>query len=478
MIFLFPLALVWIARQSQHPVQAFKYSWLCSSLAYSFSLYWIAFPVHNFAYLPWIVSGACPLLLGFYLGLYPALFTLIIYWADKRLSWLALGLLAGSCWSTLEYLRGTLFTGFPWLTIAQALSPWTWSIQSVSFLGAYGLSGLLTACAVWFYVSKETKKAFLVPLLILLALTIYGVQKTSVSKQGNSLSVSIIQGNIDQNHKWEPKYQNKTVNKYIKLSRAAIAENSPELIVWPETAMPFYLQEETLYKKRLQNFVLENKIHLLTGSPGYVLQKNKQYHLFNRAYLFSPSGKITDVYEKEKLVPFGEYVPLKSILPFLDKLVAGIGDFVPGKKISPLHSSELALGTLICYETIFAGLVQKRIADGANLLVNISNDAWFGPTSAPIQHLHQAVLRAVEQNRFLVRSTNTGISAFIDPQGNIIKKSACFQKETLYLNQADLISERTLFSRYYSVFKGLYFILAGFFLLLALFSPPKLKIKE
>lgn len=475
LIFLFPLSLIWIAHKSQYPGQAFKWSWLCASLAYSISLYWIAFPVHNFGYLPWVVAGACPLLLGFYLGLYPALFTLIMHRAAKRLTWFWQGLLAGFFWIALEYLRGTLLTGFPWLTPAQAFSPWPFAIQSVGLLGAYGLSGIIVTCATWFFLAKNNKKALMLPLCLLLVLTVYGIQQTSgPGTYKDTVAVSIVQANIDQNQKWEPQYQKRTVNRYLELSQQEVAANSPELIVWPETAMPFYLQENNQYKQSIQNFVLKNKVLLLTGSPGYVLQNNSNYHLYNRAYLLHASGRIKDKYEKEKLVPFGEYVPLKRLLPFVNKLVAGVGDFRPGKEIEPLRSNKLALGTLICYETIFPGLVQKRIADGANLLVNISNDAWFGPTSAPTQHLHQAVLRAVEQNRFLVRSTNTGISAFIDPRGKIIKKSQCFQEQTLHMEQVALITDRTFYSENYLIFKSAYFILAGIFVLLALLLPRKI----
>lgn len=476
LIFLFPFALIWTAHKCKSPGQVFKYSWLFSSLAYSFSLYWIAFPVHYFAYLPWIIAGTCPLLLGFYLGLYPAIFSIFIYRVKTRLSWFWIGLLAGSLWTTLEYIRASLLTGFPWLIPAQAFSPWPWAIQGVGIIGAFGFSGIITTCAIWFFFALKGKKALaLAPALaILLLLAVYGLNQTSKpATDTNSIAVSIIQGNIDQNQKWEPEYQNSTINKYLELSQAEISENSPELIVWPETAVPFYLQENNEYKERIQRFVSKNKTLLLTGSPGYILVDSTQYQLFNRAYLFSSSGKITDTYEKEKLVPFGEYVPLKQFLPFMDKLVSGVGDFMPGQKIKPLRNDGLALGTLICYEAIFPGLVHKRIIDGANVLVNISNDAWFGPTSAPRQHLHQAILRAVEQNRFLIRSTNTGISAFIGPQGKIMKQSSCFQEQTLHLSKVSLSNKKTLYCRYYLLVKSIFFILAGIFALLALFLPQK-----
>lgn len=169
----------------------------------------------------------------------------------------------------------------------------------------------------------------------------------------------------------------------------------------------------------------------------------------------------TSWYDKEHLVPFGEYMPLAGILP-LQKLVSGVGDFVPGQNSKALKSGDLALGVLVCYEAIFAGLAQDRVSQGANLLVNISNDAWFGDTSAPHQHLQLAALRAIEQGRYLVRSTNTGISAFIDPLGRIKVAGPQF-KELAASGVVHPHAELTVFHQIYR------YLLPAFGLLAAVF---------
>jgi len=168
--------------------------------------------------------------------------------------------------------------------------------------------------------------------------------------------------------------------------------------------------------------------------------------LHNRACLVDAEGSLDGYYDKEHLVPFGEYVPLKDTLFFLSKLVHGIGDFAPGKAEKPLKNGNLALGVLICYETIFPELAQDRVAAGANLLVNISNDAWFGRSAAPRQHLHLSLLRAVEQERWLARATNTGISAVVDPRGRIVRQSGLFTAEVV-AGEVGLATRRSPFHR-------------------------------
>ncbi len=245
--------------------------------------------------------------------------------------------------------------------------------------------------------------------------------------------VSVAQGNIDQSQKWDPAFQEETVRRYVDLSRSEASRNKPALIVWPETSMPFFLQERTPLSKQVRDLVQELAVPLIAGSPGYEPdQARSRYVYFNRAYLLKSSGNIAGIYEKEHLVPFGEYVPLAPLFPFLARLVEGIGDFLPGQRVSPLTSGDLALGVLICYEAIFPELAQKRVREGATVLVNISNDAWYGRSSAALQHLHLSLLRAVEQDRYLVRATNTGISAIVDPRGRVLARTGLFEMTSIH----------------------------------------------
>jgi apolipoprotein N-acyltransferase len=167
--------------------------------------------------------------------------------------------------------------------------------------------------------------------------------------------------------------------------------------------------------------------------------------LHNRAYLLNATGDVASWYDKEHLVPFGEYVPLGEWLPFITKLVPGQFEFRPGINSAPLVSGSMAMGLLICYEAIFPELAQGRVESGANVLVNISNDAWFGRSSAPLQHLHMAALRAVEQNRSIIRATNTGVSVVIGPDGSMQNPSALFETLILRDPAVPLLTETTFY---------------------------------
>jgi apolipoprotein N-acyltransferase len=449
LVLLFPLALCLSAQRSFSWKQAFQKGWFTGWLAYTISLYWIALPIHNYAPLPWILAAPCPVLVGMYLGLYPALFTLAAYWAQKTFSWFFSGIFLGLVWICLEYIRNCFLTGFPWNSLAQAFGPWPTFLQSLQIFGAFVFTGILVTLISWLFFGWPQKKPLLLTVLITGTLWGYGFwQMHEQPPNVQTFSASIVQGNIEQGLKWDPTYQNATVNKYLDLSTYELEHNDPLYIFWPETAMPFYLQTSSPLTQKVRNFCRKYSVYIFTGAPGYTYYEEGKYKLYNRAYLFNPQGNLVDVYEKEHLVPFGEYVPLKYFFPFLQKIVVGASDFAPGEHTDPLQANHLALGSLICYEVIFPQVVKKRVDHGANVLVNLSNDTWFGKSSAPRQHLHQAILRAIENKRFIIRSTNTGISAFIDAHGRILKRSVLFQDDTLYIKTIPLLQKKTLFTQY------------------------------
>lgn len=465
LVLILPLVLGWLAIQASSLSQAFCKGWMAATAAYAAGLYWVSIPVHDFGSLPWIAALPCPLLLGLYLGLYAGLFCLVVAWAAPRLHWSLLCLGGWSAWTCLEYTREVLFTGFPWLGLAQAFAPWPAALQGASLIGAHGLSGFFTALALGILLGFEHKWAWLAAGIAVCGLAFFGTWHLQWPVQGRSLPLKtvMIQGNIDQSLKWDPTYQKQTLQRYLDMSRRAIDEQDAQFLIWPETALPFYLQEESDLTAQVQEFCRKRQVALLTGAPGYSLASGSRstvYH--NQAYLMDTSGLIQDVYGKQHLVPFGEYIPFGRYLPFVHKLVHGVGDFRPGRNSSPLTYQNLAMGGLICYETIFSGLVQQRVAEGANILVNISNDAWFGRSSGALQHLNQAVLRSVEQGRYMLRATNTGISALIDPKGRITHKSGWFTAEIIPADGLKTVEDRTFFSRYFQFVQG------GFFLVLAI----------
>ncbi|HWQ08951.1 MAG TPA: apolipoprotein N-acyltransferase, partial [Holophaga sp.] len=427
---LLPAGLAAAAARAPSNKTAAKAGFVIGTLAACGNLYWAALPVHDFGDLAWPLALPVPVLMAMALGAYTALLALLTRFAASRLSPWLFGPFFGLAWAAMEMARGTFFTGFPWLTLAAALSPWPMAIQGAAFVGAYGLSGILAGLMAWLAGPGPLSRPGLAAAGLAAGLLFLGNQRVATPPpRDGTFHVTIVQGNVDQSRKWDPAAQRETVENYLTLSREALRDAPTDLVVWPETAMPFYFQERDLLSGQLTDFVLEAKVPLVFGAPAY--ERTLGAHaLFNRAYLLAPSGHEAS-YDKEHLVPFGEYVPFGSYLTFINKLVAGMGDFRSGHDASPLREGRLALGVLICYEAIFPELAQRRVETGANVLVNISNDAWFGDSAAPRQHLDLTLLRAVEQGRALIRGTNTGISAVIDPRGRVMAQGGLFTALTL-----------------------------------------------
>ena len=237
------------------------------------------------------------------------------------------------------------------------------------------------------------------------------------------------------------------------------------MVVWPESATPFFFQSEDTYKKAVEDIVKGTGAYLLFGTPSWENTFNFR-EFFNSAFLISPENKIAGKYNKMHLVPYGEYVPLKDIFPFIHKMVANIGEFSSGKQIINLQLPSCSFATLICYEIIFPDLTRRFVKQGAHFIVNITNDAWFGETSASFQNVSMAVLRAVENRRFVVRAANTGISAFIDPAGSVTKQTKLFTQAIL----PDIIicrEEKTFYTMHGDIFAFSCYAVSLFFILMA-----------
>jgi len=435
---LYPATLALLGESASKPITALRRGWLTGLAGSSAALYWLAVPVYEVGGLPWILAVPCALAVGAYVGLYGGFFAvfanrLAAYPVFVRCCALAL------CWFLLEELRGFLFTGFPWLTLASAFVPWTPVIQAAAVFGSYGLGGLLagTACLLAYGLRCNHKISLYCGLLLAVSLPLGGLLRLhklpglDASPSPQALHFVLVQGNIDQNQKWLPAYQRATLAHYLQLSEQAAASGHLDMIVWPETAMPFFFQNQPGYAAGIRDFASKHAIPLLLGAPAHDGEVSGKRRTFNRAFLIGDAGQDLGFYDKEHLVPFGEYLPPWLDHPALAFLLQGVGNFAPGVSQLPLQLKDLALGVLICYETIFPEIAQMRVGAGAEVLLNISNDAWFGLTSAPEQHLQLSMLRAVEQGRWLVRATNTGFSAFVDPTGRIHARSSLMRTETL-----------------------------------------------
>ena len=443
-------------------------------------LYWIIVAVHTYGNVPVILSGFILLLLVVYLSLYIGAFTYLTRLIQRH-SGLQTLLFAPLLWVALEYLRSFLVTGFPWANLGYSQYLNLPFIQMADITGPYGPSFVIllvnaTLSKVLHQWSKRTFpfKEVIITVIILLGFLIYGYLKMGVIDrqmiQNPPLKIGLVQGNIDQSVKWDESFQKETLKIYEKLS-FKVAEEKPDLIIWPETATPFFFQDAKEYQPFILDIPRKTNAFLLFGTPSYKIQKGKVNH-YNSAYLFSPSGEWVGKYDKIHLVPFGEYVPMQDLLFFIGSLGEGIGDFKSGKEIFNFALPQGKFGVLICFEIIFPDLCRRFVKRDANFLVTITNDAWFGRTSAPYQHFSMATFRAVENRVFVARAANTGITGFIDPKGKIVKQGRIFTEEAMN-GTIRLSSQKTFYTLYGDVFA---WACAAFSLLLlanAVFQKPK-----
>ncbi len=426
-------------------------------------VYWLAYTMHAYGRLPMFLSIPVLLLLAFYLALYMGAFCASV--AGLCLKPASCIFLIPVFWISFEYLRTFLFSGFPWELLGYSQHSNLTLIQVADLFGVYGLSFLIALSNAVIYLflqfvfrleyrntpvsSRLAVGSILIFTLLFCCVWFYGKWRIqsfeNLIPKSPSIKVSVIQGNIDQSVKWDPRFRKTTTDTYIDLSVKAGKEH-PDLIVWPETSTPFYfLQEEGLTEKVLEA-IHTTGTYFLVGSPAINFSgKDSGYH--NRAYLIGPDKRLYGTYDKTHLVPFGEYVPLKKWFPFLEKVVQEAGNFIPGEKSIPIKWNQYRLGLQICFEAIFPDISRAMVQNNADLLVNITNDAWFGRTSAPYQHFSMAVFRAVENRRALVRSANTGISGFIDPMGRIIETTPLFKK-TVLTTSIPIIQQKSFYTRF------------------------------
>lgn len=416
-------------------------------------LYWIEIVLEKYGGLPAWTSIPVLFLLCGYLALYGVAFALAIRaFHDAKIPyWLVLP----SLWVLLEWLRGKLITGFPWNLLAYSQTDLKWLRQIADVTGAYGVSWIVVLANTLIarvLMGKRDIPGWIAFLGLLTFTWWYGnaVMSQDIHCKDSELRVAIVQGNIDQAQKWDEAFRETTIQTYENLSFGAVQAGKLDLIVWPESAMPFvygFLPDLTM---RIDGIINELEVPVLFGAIG-VTGTGKDARFLNKAYLIEPDGIIVGDYAKEHLVPFGEYVPLQPILFFVHKLVPTAGDFVPGRSSGVISWRGESIGMLICYEAVFPELARKRVLHGATLIVNISNDAWFGKSSAPYQHLESARWRAVETKRPVIRSTNTGISAFIDHFGNVRSSTGLFKAETL-VDSVKPCTGKTFYVRYGDVF--------------------------
>ncbi len=479
---LFPLAWIGLAPlliilKDKYKKEAFFFGWLAGLVFFLITINWVTITMHNYGKVPIILSYMIMFLLSLYLGLYTAVFSYLLN-LIKNHSPQTKVIIGSSIWIGLELIRNYFITGFPWALLGYSQYEFLEIIQIADITGVYGVSFLIVMvniaiAEIAILIRKRGRKEkghyknFIaltaIPVFLFTAIYLYGYIKLSSNKNdadNQKIKVALLQGNIDQGVKWDVKFKRETIDIYLNLSKKAKADGA-ELIIWPETAAPFFFEEEKEYQKILTDFARENNIYLLFGSPA-IKDRNL---LLNRAYLLSPEGNILSRYDKMHLVPFGEYIPLSKFLFFINKMVEGIGDFIPGEEYTVMKTDGGRFGVVICYEIIFPELVREFVKKDANFMVTITNDAWFGKSSAPYQHFSMAVFRAIENRVPVVRAANTGISGTIDSSGRIKKATDIFVET--YITDEITISKdhkKTFYTRYGDIFSYICTIIViGFF---------------
>jgi apolipoprotein N-acyltransferase len=494
-----PFNLEWIAWIAFLPLcmslkycsraNAFKLGLFTGIAHYITLLYWIIVATSRYGGIPLIPSLAILLLLVFYLALYPAFFALLFVIFIQNA---ASSFVGASIWVVLEYARTHMMTGFPWCLLGYSQFLRLPLIQIADITGVYGISFLVILVNLILYkaffllvmerifkdkegnwlrvthFARHTHKGeritydgqalrflaveMVIIICFLSATLIYGFHKLKTEMQSDEgqrqLRAVIVQGNIDQSIKWNEEFQQKTLAIYYTLS-AQSADFKPHLIIWPETAVPLFFQDYSQLSQAVYSAARATDSKILFGSPAYE-KKGNATHYFNRAYVLS-KDRILDYYDKVHLTPFGEYVPLKRFLPFVHRIVQAAGDFTSGKGLKPLDAGDFRIGTLICYEAIFPEITRRLARQGTDLLVNITNDAWFGRTTAPYQHLSMAVLRCVETRLPMARAANTGISAFIIENGEILKQTGLFSRKVI-TERIKLRHRETFYSQFGDIF--------------------------
>jgi apolipoprotein N-acyltransferase len=430
-----PLALVGLIPllyrlREASPKRAFGLGILGGACYFLLSLYWLDVAMTTFGHMPRYMSFPVLFLLVGFLSLFWG----VAFWAAVRVRkhcglgfWITLPCL----WVALEFLRNYVLTGFPWASLGHTQARTLWLAQLASLGGVYLVAfvvvlsnTVLESLWSWWRQKAPLPRYGLIIWAGLLGLaTIYSAVRLSGSpapEDAKKIRAAVVQGNLDEKvnmRGWAG--QAFVFVRMLAETKKAEAQGA-ELVVWPEGTLPGSIHPKIeSFERSAARAELPRKAELIIGGVTRGL-KDKKTVLTNSAFLTGPDLRIHARYDKRHLVPFGEYVPLESILPYEWFVPAGVAFFSPGPDHRPVEASAGKLGLLICYEAIFPEIARETANHGAQLLVNITNDSWYGFSSAPYQHLAIARMRAIETGRYLLRAANTGVSAVIDPRGRVL----------------------------------------------------------
>lgn len=405
--------------------EAFGLGWLAQTVAWLVMVPWVVRVMSHYGGLPFATGVAVFIGMALILGMYGALFAVVVKRLPLGVRFLP-WLLVPCAWAAVEYARTYLLSGFPWNLIATALVDYPALIQIDRFGGPYFVGALIvlpSAVIAWWLTQKPAgiARLFVGGALGILFLVWWGtglVASKLIARPtaAASTKAALLQPNITQQMRWNEANIITIYRKMIEMTVRA-ADAGAEVVIWPESTVPLSYTETDFFRESIEELSRERGIDIMLGSVA--TDPKQPMRLWNSAFLAS-GGTTIGHYDKIRLVPFGEYVPLRRVLFFAEKMVRAVGDFEFGSNATPL-AGKRAYGPAICYEIVYPQITRNQIRNGADVLVTITNDAWFEGTSAPAQHLAQARLRAIEGDRYLLRAATTGISAFIDPTGTVLE---------------------------------------------------------
>lgn len=474
------LAPLLLAVRSCSAKEAFVYSYAAGLVFFSGLLYWLG-----------NVSVPGYLILVLYMAVFYALFGAaanIVFRYNMDIMVLPF------IWVVLEYVRAHLFTGFPWGLLGYSQYKNLSFIQIADVAGAYGVSFLAASfnVAMFSILARSRRKLYYTMSSIILAVValMYGAERMNNHTMWGNVRLSVVQGNIPQEEKWDSNSAEEIFKIYSELTMQA-AKDKPDMIIWPESSYPYLIRKGESQPDEVMFMAAHTGVPLLAGIVDVDGEK-----CYNSAFLFDDRGGLSGKYSKLHLVPWGEYVPFERFFSFVRGIVdKPMGDFAKGEKevLLPLRVTRTAesagaitrsasfykFGVLICFEDVFPYISREAVYNGANFLVNITNDAWFGDTAAPTQHLQASVFRAVENRVPVIRAANTGVSCFISPTGQISSRVHKGEKDIFVRGTAtanvDIWRGRTYYVRHGDHFVFFCLAMLGLFLFADIFLLKRFK---
>jgi apolipoprotein N-acyltransferase len=454
---LFPLAwlafvpLFWVINRAETLRRAVLYGWLMGAVAHLFGFHWLVYTISVFGGFPYPISGVVFLVYAILQGLQMAIFAFLV----RRIGFGPLQIFPAVFWIALEFWFPLLF---PWY-LANSQVSFSWFIQTADLVGPYGASFLLmwfNAALYKFACARQEDRRARIPALACPALAalmslVYGYQRLeTVGKEmarAPKLSVAAVQGNIDIDLKWNPALVKQNLEKHKTLTSQLEAV---PLIIWPESAVEVWLPDELQYlPEELMPQFKSERTHFIFGAKSFRGKPGTaDFKAFNTAFFADATGRVLGRYHKQVLLAFGEYLPFSRVLAVLPAMPLADG-FTPGSDPVAFHILDgTRIAPLICYEDLMPELSRKFVKEShANILVNLTNDAWYGKSVGPWQHARLAQSRAIETRRSLLRVTNTGVTSLVDARGKMVQSLPMFVPEVLK-TEVDILASETYYVRF------------------------------